>query len=253
MDTQEHCMKTRLAFVWIVVVLFALSSFAGEVSIPETAASADLTDSIPIWVSEEAARDGDGNLKVDLFHSHRIERFLELRGPVDAEGCTMTVGGPTLEQAVDGRSIDSLARSSRQVIRGEVVSQGEGFFGGTPGTLFALRVDDAISNEVPAPVVYFFLPVGRIELANATVCSTLWRNSLHPAVGDKLVAFVHFKPADAGGRILEVDPTTQLILQRGDEIRRPSGLTSLGTATRLRDVMEVARRAWLRSARERQQ
>ena len=245
--------KTRLALLWTALLLCVLPSFADEITIPDTAASADLTESIPIWVSEKVACDADGNLKVDLFHRHRIEDFLALRGSSGAEGCTITVGGPALEQAVDVGSIDSLAQSSRRIIRGDVVAQGEGFFGGTPGTLFAVRVEDVIGDAVPTPAIFFFLPVARIELANATICSTLWKDSLLPSSGDKLVVFVHFKPSDADGKIFEIDPRKQLFLQRGDEIRRPADLTSLGTETQLRDLMEVARQAWLRSAPERQQ
>ena len=244
--------KTRLALLWTVLLLCALPSFADEITIPETAASADLAEPIPIWVSEKVARDDDGNLKVDLFHRHRIEEFLALRGSSDTEGCTITVGGPALEQTVDGRSIDSLARSSRRIIRGDVVAQGEGFFGGTPGTLFAVRVEDVIGDAVLTPVVFFFLPVARIELANATICSTLWKDSLLPRCGDKLVAFVHFKPSDADGKIFEIDPRKQLVLQRGDEISRPARLKELAEGARLRDVMEIARKSWLRSPRERE-
>jgi hypothetical protein len=250
-STQRGLMaKNRLTFLWIVVLLLALPSLAGEVTIPQTAASADLADSIPLWVSEEMALDAHGNLKVDLFHRHRIKRFLGLSGAVDSEGCTITVARPALEQAVDGRSIDSLARSSRRIIRGEVVASGEGFFVGIPGTLYAVRVDDVISDEFTAPVVYLFLGVARIELANATICSTLWKDSLQPAVGDKLVAFVHFKASDSDGKIFEIHPQKQLFLQRGDEIRRPSSLTSLAEGARLADVMGIARQARVRSLRE---
>jgi len=95
----------------------------------------------PIWVSSRAAFDADGRLRADMFEP-AFRRILETNQQRNSSGCVSALGAPVIENHRQDSSFDDVVAHARTIIAATVVSSDTGFYNGTPGTLFGLRVID---------------------------------------------------------------------------------------------------------------
>jgi hypothetical protein len=230
--------------LFLLITCVSSNLYAAGVAIPDVIASFDV-DAKATWISATAAVDQQGALRTELFEEHLIRRLAQMSGRPDSAGCTMSVWGPALHQAVRTDSIDGLTRSSTRIHYGKVVAHEQGFFIGTPGTLYAIQTIDAVADDSTPAITYLFLPVGEIRLKNGTICAKAHEGAVIPAIGDTIVAFIQFGAYDSAGTLFRIDPTKQLVVERDDTLHGPAAVRQLDrrrTAT-ARDVFSAAREA----------
>lgn len=169
----------------------------------------------PVWVSAHSAFGPDGELREELFWNH-LGEFLSKSLSKNTDRCNAYVGPPIFEDFTPKNSLDALAGYSLTIVKARVVAAGAGFDNGTPGTLFALRVDEtykSIGNTATSGPLYLFIAETTIPTAKGFICSKSFSPVPLPAVGDEVIVFCSVEPIDDEQRILHIDESHQFVLQ----------------------------------------
>jgi hypothetical protein len=124
-------------------------------------------------------------------------------------------------------TVDELLTSSESILLGRIVDAAEGFYRGTPGTLFILDVKRSVIPKQDAPArANVFFPYARIVRGDHAYCSNPIGTAMRPVRGDKLLLFATHGASD-GAATFDVDPRFELALEtRGGELFLPDGLRS---------------------------
>jgi hypothetical protein len=182
-----------------------------------------LRSGTPVWVSAHSAFGRNGDLRAELFWDHAAE-FLKQSLSKNADRCNAYVGAPVFEDFTPKDSLDALAGYSLTIVKARVVAAGAGFDNGTPGTLFALRVDEtykSIGQTATSGPLYLFITETTIPTAKGFLCSKSFSPLPLPAVGDDVIVFCSVDPIDDEQRILHIDESHQFVLQHAGRLYLP--------------------------------
>jgi len=243
MKKSEHQRIVLSAFFSLLIALpSSASSPQQAVVIPDTIASA-IPNAKPVWVAAGVAFEINGTLRQELFDQAAIASLDAFRNaqrsaqksPAEAQDCRMTLNGTGREIRVSIDSVDDLARNSRAVLRGDVVSSREGFYFGLPGTLFAVRVSARLKDfggVSKSPVFYIFVDTARIETSRGLICAKpVAPGAFIPSIGDQVLIFSVFDTPDAAHSIVPVDLARTIVVQHEDHLRVPQALQSKSIRT----------------------
>jgi hypothetical protein len=177
----------------------------------------------PVWVSAHSAFGRDSELRDELFWNYAGE-FLRKSVSKNPDRCNAYVGAPVSEDFTPRDSFDALAGYSLTIVKARVVAGAAGFDNGTPGTLFALRVDEtykSIGQTATSGPLYLFIAETIIPTAKGLICSKSFSPIPLPAVGDDVIVFCSLEPIDDEQRILHIDESRQFVLQRAGRLYMP--------------------------------
>lgn len=227
---------------------FALAAFGGgERAIPSVIHHSQPNVSYPLWVSEQAALDERGRLRLELFqedNAARLTRALERNAAGD---CRTFLTQPPLEHHNPESTLDDVVRYSRAIVSGTVTAAERGFYRGTPGILLALAGTETLKATVPVNPgggLHVFIPEATIETSAGPICSTM-RAALPsiPKPGDSILVFVYGSPGGDEATIAEVNVARHLLVQpRGEKRLLPNRLAgAVGDREQFRDVAQRVR------------
>lgn len=97
------------------------------------------------------------------------------------------------------------AKKTQAVLRGTVVDSEGGFYGGDPGLLLQVRIDERLKPSErfwSGPYVYVYYPVGEFSLGSIRVCKADERWPPPPVAGDRVLLFPTFPPPDEDGFVM---------------------------------------------------
>ena len=142
----------------------------------------------------------------------------------NSDRCNIAVGAPVIEDFTPKNSLDTLVGYSLTIIKGRVVAGGAGFDNGTPGTLFALRVDEtykSMRRTATSGPLYFFIAETTIPTTKGVICSKSFSPVPLPAIGDDVIVFCSVEPIDDEQRILYIEASNQFVLQHDGRLYLP--------------------------------
>jgi len=175
----------------------------------------------PVWVSAHSAFGRDDELR-DLFGGDM--RMLDDLRRKNADRCNVYIGAPVSEDFTPKDSFDALVGYSLTIVKAHVVAGGAGFHNGTPGTLFALRVDEtykSIGQTATSGPLYLFIAETTIPTAKGFICSKSFSPVPLPAVGDDVIVFCSLESIDDERRILHIEESHQFVLQHAGRLYLP--------------------------------
>jgi hypothetical protein len=243
-------MKTAIC---ICVFVFSLAAFAGgDAEIPAIVRHAGVAVPYPLWVSEEAAIDERGGLRLELFQegdAASLRRVMERNAGGE---CKAFLTQPALEHHNPAGTLDDVVRYSRVIVSGTVKATAQGFYHGTPGTLLALANTETLKMTVPAARdgrFYVFIPEAKIATRSGAICSTM-RAALPsvPKPGDSILVFVYGSPGGEDANFAEVDAARHVLVQPHGEKRLLSNRLAAAIGDR-EQFQEVLRRVREHEAR----
>jgi hypothetical protein len=203
-------------------------------------------DPDPAWVSERAAIDEQGALRFDLFSEgtqFSLRHLLE-RNPGDS--CVTSRGLPFTHYSADP-TLDRLVEKARIIIGGRVVATSQGFYGGSPATLLAVKVDARLKEQwslTRGQIVYIVFRTATIRTKSGMLCSTTFPLQVSvPAPGDRVLAFALAPPNDELTAILNIHPDLHLLVQHRGEPRlvKNTLAQTVGSEEQLDRVIERVR------------
>jgi hypothetical protein len=177
----------------------------------------------PVWVSASSAFDRDGAFREELFASY-TSKFLNESRRRNADRCNAFLPPPVSEDFTPKHSLDALVGYSLTIVKARVTAGGAGFDNGTPGTLFALRVDEtykSIGKTASSGPMYLFIGETTIPTPKGFICSKSFSSVPFPAVGDDVIVFCSLDPIDDEQRILHIDESHQFVLQHAGRLYLP--------------------------------
>ncbi|HEX6099489.1 MAG TPA: hypothetical protein VF432_24460 [Thermoanaerobaculia bacterium] len=228
---------SRLPHLLLVLLSVTAASAAGtlqDTKIPRFAQSAG-GDGFPLWVSASLAI-ADGRIQPDFFEPAFLAQ-LERNEAKNADRCTAYISlGPL--HVPEGAPIEDRVGVSYSVVTGSITGAEQGFFRGTPGTAYALKVSGRpkmLGHAATADVVYIFVATADIPTARGRVCSTPLPGTPLPEIGDRVVAFAPMPAQDEERQFILVNGQSHLILERrGALIGRTEAKT-----TKVRNLADV--------------
>jgi hypothetical protein len=185
-----------------------------------------------LWVAETAAFDELGELRAEFF-SEGMREGLDRQRTLNGNAECRRFSGRTPDNFFPTDSVEALERHARLVVAGEVTAGTQGFFGGTPGTLFAIRVTDDIKSErddTRDGFVYLFMEDARISTPKGLICARSFAK-LPLVRGAKVLFFSNYPPFDSAGMIHQIDPKSQLIVSSNGEVDIPPAIGREGHRT----------------------
>src|SRR5947209_6887845 len=99
----------------------------------------------PVWVSATSALNRDGEFREELFPEYAVKSLNDMRRQ-NVDKCNVSFGAPTLEDFTPKDSLDGLVGYSLTIVKGRVTAARAGVDNGTPGTLFAVHVDETYKS-----------------------------------------------------------------------------------------------------------
>lgn len=202
----------------LLLLVGAVTAHAGEPRplsrIPKFAHSTGPGDAPPLWVSSSLAI-VNGRIQPDLFDPaflRRIERNLT-RNP---NSCTSYLSLGSLH-VPEGETIEDRVGLSYSVITGVITAAEQGFYRGTPGTAFELKVSGrpkVLGHSASAEALYIFVASADIPIATGHICSTPLPGTQIPEIGDRAVAFASMPAQDEDRQFVLVNSKGALILER---------------------------------------
>ena len=179
----------------------------------------------PVWVSEKAALDERGELRLDLF-SARVQAGFRQSLQKNADGtCHHKLIEPAAlphpldarEREVTDSALDFAIANASIVVAGKVVSATRGFYHGFPGVLAGIAEIERLKEVAPlshSSVLYVFFPGATIQTRKGAICSSALPSSPRtPEPGDRLVVFPVGAPVDESRRILGSDVRRNVLVQ----------------------------------------
>lgn len=165
--------------------------------------------STPVWVSADQAIDDRGELVRKLFEPWNVEEldrgmaiyreFITqsgLRGGY-SDPCADTNHG-YYDYTPPDPTLDQLFTHSVIVFNGTVRGRAQGFYLGSPSTLYTVEVDKVWKGTYAIPaddVVFIALPQATIELAGGLrLCSRTKRSPVQPQPGGRILVFAAREP-----------------------------------------------------------
>lgn len=214
--------------ITVTVALFvaAFADGAEPESLPDVVRykRADVVE--PVWVSEKAALDERGELRLDLF-SARAQASFRQSLQQNADGtCRRKLIEPAAlshpfdaldSEVVKGSPLDFAVSNASIAVAGTVASTTRGFHHGFPGVLAAITLVERLKEVAPlsgSKTLYVFFPGATISTRSGVICSSALPSSPRaPEAGDRLVVFAVGSPVDEYGRILEADVRRNVLIQ----------------------------------------
>jgi hypothetical protein len=236
-------MSSKALFVTVILYsLVALSMGAnGDPVVPAIVSS--VRDGRPLWVAEDVAFAHNGDLKHDLFSGYTRQRFDRHRS-ANRTDCRVFAGAGPDGGFRSTRTINALAENSKSIITGNVVAAKQGFFGGNPGTLYAIEVHELLksNDEISSKRVLLFIGQATISTPRGLICAR------QPGVtpldpNDRVLFFSYEDPFDTNGEIYIVDPRTQLIIQKKSTLTIPTSLVNETAPDSFDQIVERVRRS----------
>jgi len=231
-----------LALISSIHVAGADAPHQGTYEIPLVAHSASRTLTTPLWVSSRAAFDKDGRLRADQF-TEINRRLINQNIAANSDGeCTVFMGAPPTEQYTPKNSLDALVANSLAIVSGEVVGADTGFYLGTPGTLYTVRVADiakSFGRVGHANPLLLFVPEATIRTAKGSICSRAFNSVPAPTIGDTVLVFSYEDARDVEGRLITVDMHSQLVLQRREQMFAPPAVAAALNGTAIHSVADI--------------
>ena len=226
----------------MIAMIFALTASAAAYEIPLVIHAASPAITIPLWVSSRAAFDLDGRLRADQF-AENSRRFINQNIAANSSGsCSVFVSAPPMEQFKPKNSLDALVANSLAIIAGEVIDTDTGFYLGTPGTLYAVRVTDvpkSLGRIAHADPLLVFVPEATIRTPKGTICSRTFTSVPAPAIADSILIFSYDDARDVEGRLITVDLHSQLVVQRRQQVFAPAAIPAAGHS--IREIVSMIR------------
>jgi hypothetical protein len=196
----------------------------------------------PLWIRADAAFTSTGELVPELRASApQLERYIaeQRRAPhrrshgesaiaaADQPCHDRFLSLPIHEDFRPTRTADELLASSQSILLGRIVDAAEGFYRGTPGTLFIIDVERSVVPAAGAPArARVFFPYARIVRGDHAYCSNPVGTAMRPVTGDKLLVFATHGASDDAATF-DVDPRFELALEtRTGELFLPNALRS---------------------------
>lgn len=237
-------MKSLVLVAALIVVLNG-SVMAGDPPRPtppsQVAKAYDARWTEPVWVPASAAFDSKGDLRNDLFDEATRKRFDRLRKKNSGAECEVFVGPPSELPHVSG-SLDERTQRALAIAAGTVIEAEQGFYFGSPATAFAIHVDERLKAfgraSRNAEIVRIVVNQAKITTAKGMVCSTPGTDARVPQVGDRVLVFAYVDPIDEDGRIFQVNPRADLIIERDNHLLLPSQFEGFKA---LHDVLRAVR------------
>src|SRR4051794_2133899 len=167
----------------------------------------------PLWIRTDAAFTAAGDLVPDLrAAAPQLERYVaeQRRSAQTDQPCRdRFLSLPIQEDFRTTRTADDLVANSHAILLGRIIDAAEGFYRGTPGTLFVVDVNHAVIPADGAPSrAQVFFPYARIVRGDHAYCSNPVGTVMRPAPGDKLLVFVTHGASDAA--VVDADPRFEL-------------------------------------------
>lgn len=175
----------------------------------------------PIFVSAEAAVDGEGRLTDKVTNELSRQLLGRLLAKEAEEGCIQA--GPLYEDAVvllDRPDLPATLASAPVVLVARVVDREFGFSFWVPGQLLEIEVEEVVRGRLPRDRYYVFYPVGTFEAGPYRICKTDPRFPEPPALGERVLLML---PAieDPDEPYLDLDAPEAVVVLGGEETRLP--------------------------------
>lgn len=185
----------------------------------------------PAWVSARAIRPEGGTLvnwnllppgsqkRYETAHRKRLDIIESARSAGDlakAEALARCPETPTKffrsNHSRRNYSLKDLTLYSEAIYRGTVRARDSGFMHGRTGSLLQLEIDRALKTPDSRPIpseLFFEYPFADFRIGDMLFCLRPDRTPAAPEVGDSVLVFVLFPPADRG---LMIDSRSEEIL-----------------------------------------
>jgi hypothetical protein len=229
----------------ILVVGLVLAGSAQTTRIPDVIPHPNPEIAEPMWVSASRAVTEDGDLDGQML-AESSKRNLEAvarknqQAKVDARAESLAAvadcqifTGRVVEHFRPNRSLDDLVAHADAVIDAKAVEVTQGFFNGTPGSLF--RLDDVSwlrPFEVPVGEgpIFAFYPQAAIPTRNGYICAKAINSTIPPTVGDRLLIFPMIDAARTeAGTIIIAEPSREIVVNgERDGFRAPQFVKDAG-------------------------
>jgi hypothetical protein len=226
-------MRQIIAFALLCNSYFFAGARNPTVAALPTTAYGALTGRIapPLWVSSRVAFDEKGDLRSDLFEP-AFKAMLERNRASNRDGgCRSALGAPVIHEYRPQRDVSDLASHALAIVAGDVVRADPGFYNGTPGTLYRVAISDVVKSmgrfDRRAGIADFFVANATIVTPRGTICARDPLATAVPAVGDRVLLFSPFQPADVDGRILPVDSRSGLVVEHAGKLSLPPALRAV--------------------------
>ena len=204
---------------------------------PKVLRTGSASDAVPTWVEGSQALRPSGELNVDLFDPETARTLQRLLTRPETSGCI--VMGPPVRGSVqieddsgrslvsERRTLEEAFRASELVLEGKVTGIAFGFGDGTPGQLLRLSPIKIFKDKSAEQRQYFvFLPIGRVQVGEKTICKRDPAYPAAPKVGDRVVVLLQ-KGFRADYQYLAVpDSTGIVVLGQTNSVGLPAAFRS---------------------------
>jgi len=207
----------------------------------------------PVWVRADHAIDDRGELTIALGQFRdEVEQYTSAQregqnrhtttdavSGEDAACHGVFLSAPVAERHMSRDTADELVSNARTVLYGRAIASSQGFYFGTPGTLFTVHLDTAVPRPA-APEVYIFFPYARIVRDDRAFCSNPVGTPARPAVGDQFLVFVMTDADDSEGRTYQADAAREMAFQTaGGQLLLPAALQRDPQLAKLTTLEEI--------------
>jgi hypothetical protein len=203
----------------------------------------------PVWVSQSAALDQQGELRFNLFAEHLAA---DLRRHLDRNrdgNCHEALGHPIPLAAWPDHSLGEVVANAHLIVAATVTGITRGFHHGHAGSLLTLSTIERVKETVPLSnedTLFLFYPGTKIRTSSGIICSVASPSAPStPDIGDRVVVFMFGQPVDEQQRVISASfAERHIVIEREGSGRVvPNHLThDLGANVDVDGLIQAVRR-----------